>query len=174
MAESSLTAESSPASQSTDSPSPTAAVDVATTADAQSRRGEPRLKLPAMYTLVRVRLPADEHYRWTGHIYDISLSGMRFELDESLAAGTQVEARVMLPGHRHTLFRVLGRIVRHHDDHPTIAPVRMAMTFERFHNHIDHYRLANYLATAGLKRSGATPRRATPAHPIPRVRRPAA
>lgn len=140
--------------------------------DNPMRRSEPRLKLPAMYTLVRVRLPHEAHYRWTGHIYDISLDGMRFELDEPLEAGTAVEVRVMLPGRRHTLFRAAGSIVRQHDDHPEIAPVRLAMRFEGFGNSVDHYRLANYLAAAGLKRraEAAPPQ----PRPMPAPRRPAA
>ena len=140
----------------------------------KSRRTEPRLKMPTMYTLVRVRVPGDEHYRWIGHIYDLSLSGMRFEIDEALAPGTEVEIRAMLPGHRHTIFRATGQIVRQHDDHPGIAPVRMAMRFDRFHNSIDHYRLANYLATAGLKRTTAATSRPIPITHGPQIQRPAA
>ncbi len=92
-----------------------------TNANTLSQRTEPRLKLPAMYTLVRVRLAGEEYYRWTGHVYDVSLSGMRFELDEVITPGTEIEVRTMLPGHRHTLFRAFGRVVRIHDDEPKIA-----------------------------------------------------
>lgn len=133
-----------------------------------NRRHEPRLKVPATYTLVRVRLPGDEHYRWSGHIYDVSLDGMRFELDESLDPGTLIEVRGMLPGHRHTLFRAVGRVVRLHDDHADLPPVRMAMRFEAFATSVDHYRLSSYLAAAGLGREAVHPK------PMPRVQRPAA
>ena len=40
-------------------------------------RNNQRLKLPAMYTLLRVRHVGDKRYRWTGHIYDISSTGTR-------------------------------------------------------------------------------------------------
>lgn len=133
-----------------------------------TRRSEPRLKVPAMYTLLRARLPCDKQYRWSGHIYDVSVEGMRFELDAPLEPGTLIEARGMLPGHRQTLFRALGRVVRVHDEHADVPPVRMAMRFESFASSVDHHRLRNYLAAAGLGR------RAVRSTPAPRVHRPAA
>ena len=55
-------------------------------------RHEARLKLPAMYTLLRARRVGDTRYRWTGYIYDISVAGMRFELDKALEPGTRIGA----------------------------------------------------------------------------------
>ena len=112
--------------------------------DNAEARTDPRLKLPAMYTLIRVRHVGDQRYRWTGHIYDISKSGMRFELDVPLPAGTEVEVRGMLPGVQQTTFHASGRIVRLHDDEE-IGPTRMAMTFTSFNHDIDRQRLAIYL-----------------------------
>lgn len=115
-------------------------------------RQHPRLRLPAMYTLVRVRLAGENRYRWTGHIYDISISGMRFKLDQALPAGTDIEVRGMLPGQTHILFHAVGRVVRIHDDHDADAfgPTRMGMMFDRFRTTCDHQRLAGYLEHAGL------------------------
>jgi hypothetical protein len=114
-------------------------------------RSTPRLKLPAMYTLVRVRPVGEERYRWTGHIYDVSESGMRFELDQPIEAGTRVEVRAMLPGSSHITFNAAGHIVRLHDDCDERGPVRMGMVFERFTRQGDQLRLSDYLSGAGLK-----------------------
>lgn len=93
-------------------------------------RQMPRLKLPPMYTLVRVRPEGDERYRWTGFVYDISMTGMRFELDAAVAPGTRLEIRAMLPGPQHTTFRAAGPVVRVHDDDGSRGPTRMGMTFD--------------------------------------------
>ena len=114
-------------------------------------RQSPRLKLPAMYTLVRAKPVGEERYCWTGYIYDISASGMRFELDAALSPGTQLEFRAMLPGADQTTVRALGRVVRQHDELHEPGPVRMGLTFERFAHHTDRRKLWSYLQHAGLK-----------------------
>lgn len=121
--------------------------------DASSEaRIQPRLRVPAMYTLLRARLAGDDRYRWTGHIYDISVSGIRFELDEPLEPGTRVEVRGMLPGHTQTFFRALGPIVRIHDDvADDFGPTRMAMRFEQFHAAGDRRRLHDYVLNASVQ-----------------------
>jgi len=108
-------------------------------------RCAPRTLLPAMYTLLRLRPKGANRYCWTGFIYDISASGMRFELDESLEAGTPVEVRVMLPGSRPAVFRAAGRVVRRHDDADEPGPVRMGMEFDGFRRSTDRNRLDGYL-----------------------------
>ncbi len=119
--------------------------------NADEARSNPRLRLPAMYTLLRVRHVGDPRYRWTGHIYDISNSGMRFELDAPLPAGTQVEVRGMLPGiHQVVTFHATGRIVRLHDDQE-VGPIRMGMTFTRFNHDIDRQRLNIYINHSGMQ-----------------------
>jgi len=116
----------------------------------------PRLSLPAAYTLVRVKPVGGDRYRWTGHIYDISLTGMRFELDAPLPPGSEVEVRGMLPGHHHTTFRATGRVVRIHDDQDSDGgPSRMAMTFDKFQTTIDQRKLMDYLETRGLMQTTA-------------------
>ncbi len=118
---------------------------------ADESRQYPRLRLPAMYTLVRVRPAGTERYLWTGYIYDISAVGMRFELDAALPPGTEVEVRAMLPGTEHTTFHATGRVVRIHDDTDEPGPVRMGMTFDKFVHHVDRRRLHDYLQHSGLK-----------------------
>ncbi|MFW6059299.1 MAG: PilZ domain-containing protein [Phycisphaeraceae bacterium] len=129
------------------------------TGTAREQRLEPRLKLPAMYTLVRVRLVGETPYHWTGHIYDVSLSGMRFELDEPLLPDSAVEIRAILPGQPPTLVRAAGHVVRLHEDEPNTVPVRHAMRFDEFASTIDRHRLRDYLASAGLSRRAAVTKR---------------
>jgi len=112
-------------------------------------RACPRLKVPAMYTLLRVGLVGSGRYLWSGHIYDVSLSGLRFELDTVLEPGTQVEIRGMLPGGTYTTFRAIGRVVRMDSDAEEPGPATMGLTFESFNSPMDYERLAVYLATRG-------------------------
>lgn len=118
--------------------------------ESEARR-QPRLKIPAMYSLVRVRPAGADRYCWSGHIYDVSLSGMRFEIDEPLNPGTSIEVRGILPGQDQLSFRATGHIVRFHDDEPEAGPTRMGMTFDQFHSDIDHDRLSGYLGHHGLQ-----------------------
>ena len=117
-------------------------------------RRYPRLSVPAMYSLLRMGPTGQRAYPWTGHIYDISMSGMRFELDQPVDAGTSVRVRGMLPGDSHTTFRAAGCIIRLHDDEEeAFGPTRMAMTFESFQNQTDVHRLTQYLAHHQVNRA---------------------
>ncbi len=112
-------------------------------------RAFPRHALPAMYTHVRVRVEGEAGFTRAGYIYDVSLSGMRFELDQALAPGTAIEARCMLPGQPHVMFTVAGRVVRHHDAEDTLfGPTRLGMVFESFRRSTDRMRLEAYLNQA--------------------------
>jgi c-di-GMP-binding flagellar brake protein YcgR len=112
----------------------------------QSSRRFTRFQVPAMYTLLRVSEPGDQAFRWNGHIYDLSLGGMRFELDEGLTPGREVELRAMLPGASHLTFRAKGRVVRlHNSDEQDRGPVRMGLCFSEFKSRLDYERVANYL-----------------------------
>jgi c-di-GMP-binding flagellar brake protein YcgR len=120
-----------------------------TTESCDSRRS-PRLKLPAMYTLLRVRPKGKERFMWTGYIYDLSSSGMRIELDHNLEPGTRIDFRAMLPGGAQTTIRASGHIVRRHDDVDEPGPVRMGLSFDNFLHTADRSRLQNYLTSCGL------------------------
>jgi c-di-GMP-binding flagellar brake protein YcgR len=111
-----------------------------------------------MYTLLRVRPIGQERYCWSGHIYDLSLGGMRFELDTSLPPGTQVELRALLPGTQHLTVRAVGRVVRQHNAQTgERGPARMGFCFERFESRLDHERLRKYLAGRGIEPEGPQP-----------------
>jgi hypothetical protein len=116
--------------------------------DAGDQRECPRLKVPPMYTLVRVRPVGEKRYRWLGYVHDVSEKGMRFELDCPLPPGSEVEVRAMLPGRYHMTFRAKGRVVRIHDDLEFQGPMRMAMIFDEFPRPVDLERLTMYLKLA--------------------------
>lgn len=113
----------------------------------QEQRQHPRIKVPAMYTLIRARVVGSNRYNWTGHIYDVSLGGVRFELDAPVAPGTELEIRGMLPGTGHTTFRAVGKVVRIHSDANEHGPCIMGLQFMAFQSPMDRHRLAQYIDT---------------------------
>ena len=125
----------------------------------RDQRKHPRIKVPAMYTLIRARVLGSNRYSWTGHIYDVSLGGVRFELDMPIEVGTQLEIRGMLPGSGHTTFRAVGRVVRIHSDADDHGPCIMGLQFESFQSPMDRHRLAQYI-DARAKAQQASLRRA--------------
>jgi c-di-GMP-binding flagellar brake protein YcgR len=106
-----------------------------------------RYSVPAMYSLVRARGRGEGAFQWTGHLYDVSLGGMRFELDQSLEPGTEVDIRAMLPGAEHRTFRVRGEVVRlHNEDEADRGPARMGLSFTRFQSRADRQAVESYIA----------------------------
>jgi hypothetical protein len=80
-----------------------------------------------------------------GHGYDISLTGMRFELDDELAPGTEVSIELYPPAERDPI-RMRGTVVRVFagDDDP--GPRRMAAQFTGFASQRDRERLESRIA----------------------------
>ena len=115
------------------------------TAVGQEQRQYPRVKVPAMCTLIRARVVGSNKYNWTGHIYDVSLGGVKFELDMPVEVGTELEIRGMLPGSDHTTFRVVGKVARVHSDADEPGPCVMGLAFESFRSPMDRHRLAAYI-----------------------------
>lgn len=104
---------------------------------AQDRRRFQRFTLPPMYSRITVRPPDSAEYELEGHAYDISEGGIRFELDEALAPGTQVAVRLDLPhnaverrSERRSVFAFANIVWKEDDDEP--GPVRLAAVFTRF------------------------------------------
>lgn len=114
-------------------------------------RRDPRVTVSAMYSDVRARRKGARRYAWSGHVYDISRSGMSFEFDEGLEVGTAIEVRLVLPGRGQKPIRLSGRIVRVELDDDEPGPVRMAMSFAAFRSESDARRLDGYLAAHGLR-----------------------
>lgn len=105
-----------------------------------------------MYAPVAVRLLADDQFTYTGHAYDISEGGLRFELDKGIDAGTEVAVQVTLPGEPEpkggpgrSVFAIANIVRLQEEDEP--GPVRMAAVFSRFAREGDRERLAKQLGS---------------------------
>jgi c-di-GMP-binding flagellar brake protein YcgR len=85
-----------------------------------------------MYTALRARRRGARRFTLSGHVYDISASGVRFELDRALEVGSGVELRITLPGLARDAVQVSGRVVRLHDEEGDCGPVRMGLVFDSF------------------------------------------
>jgi len=125
-----------------------------TTPGTEQRR-HPRVPLPAGYAPVRVHLTtpesADPIIR-EGHAYDVSRSGVRFELDQPLHRDQPVILELQLPGPDGPTVRAGGRVVRHHDP-DEVGPIRMAVQFDRFETPAEPRKIDTYVRHA-LPRAG--------------------
>lgn len=102
------------------------------------RRIYARYALPAMYTAVAIRPGHSDAFLYEGHAYDLSLGGVRFELDEPLPPGTAVGVRIDLPGvtpfgglaDARPVYALANIVWLEDEDQP--GPYRMAAVFTRF------------------------------------------
>lgn len=109
-------------------------------------RQHDRLRLPTGYTAVHVK----RHGRALhGHAYDISMSGVRIELDQPLHFGEHVDLDLELPGAEGTTVHAQGMCVRFHDDEET-GPVRMGIHFDRLTSSADFLALKHYVEMRGV------------------------
>ena len=109
------------------------------------RRVHPRQRLLPGYAAVYVQIVEGGEARiLDGHVYDVSEGGVRIELDEAPAIGTDVSLCLQLPGADGGIFAT-ARIVRHFDDSDEPGPRRMALSFRRFLNAKDRTRLRHVL-----------------------------
>jgi hypothetical protein len=112
---------------------------------------QPRYTVDPMYSAVAVLLVGGDAGAepLDGHIYEISLDGMRFELDEPLAGGTRISVAMMLPGCT-SAFSAEGCVTRVFDAIDDPGPRRMEMTFDAFVSG-EAERLAAYLDQRWLR-----------------------
>ncbi len=108
------------------------------------QRQYPRYPLPAAYTAVRVRRAGEADYAHEGHAYDISMGGVRFELDEALDAGEHVDLAITLPGRSAGEVHAHGVMVRMHDPEE-VGPVRMGLCFDGLASEADRRELERFL-----------------------------
>ncbi|MBI1368973.1 MAG: hypothetical protein GC162_10010 [Planctomycetes bacterium] len=108
------------------------------------QRRHPRQALAAGYAGLRVRRSGRSRYSLSGHAYDISAGGMRFELDSALKTGEAVDVEVTLPGRDACVIHAAGRVVRMCDKDP-VGPVSMGLAFT---NLLENETLASYLTRA--------------------------
>lgn len=128
------------------------------TTTTQNRRQFERFTLAPMYTPITARLLDSEEFTLEGHAYNISEGGVRFELDQPIAPGTQVALQITLPpgqagddpGPGRSVF-VFANIVWIDDEDP--GPVRMAATFTRFARLGDKERLIRTISSGRYTRA---------------------
>ena len=113
-------------------------------------RQSSRLKLSPMYTYIRVRPHDSGEFCWTGHIYEVSDTGLRFELDQAVPLGTAVEVQATLPGRCSITANLSGRIVRYHDDPDDTGPIRLGMIIESFSTEEDRRLWLGYIRSSRL------------------------
>lgn len=126
----------------------------------RDRRVQPRYLLPAMYTAIAVRPGDSDNFQYEGHAYDLSISGIRFELDEPLEPGTAIGVRIDLPGFAmhagqadaRPIYALANVVWIEDEDQP--GPYRMAAVFTRFAMAGDGQRLERAL-TGGRYRQAA-------------------
>ncbi len=131
------------------------------TANSPNRRAIDRFRLHPMYTRVLVTphvepksapvadfaagaVASSAPTSLEGHAYDISLGGVRYELDLALPEGTCVEVEIQLPGASNPI-RGSGQVVRVYDEADDPGPRRQAMRLDRFFSEIDRQRLARLI-----------------------------
>ena len=111
----------------------------------QTRREFDRIRVQPMYTAVTASTGAqDSPVRMLGHVYDISESGVRIELDDALDPGVIVTLHLDLPGADATV-GAEASVVWVHDDLDDPGPRRMALKFTEFLNRSDRNRLVEYI-----------------------------
>ncbi|MSR44847.1 MAG: PilZ domain-containing protein [Phycisphaerales bacterium] len=113
-----------------------------------NRRAADRFAPPTGYTRVVIAPDTKDAppARFEGHAYDISLSGLRFELDEPLEEGEHVIVELHLPGLLRSI-RSSARVVRLLDEDGDAGPRRMAATFHAFETPTDASRLTTHLGS---------------------------
>jgi hypothetical protein len=122
------------------------------------RRRFERFLVEPSYTSVGLRTLDREVFDWSGHAFDLSEGGIRFEMDRGFDPGTPVAMRIDLPrcvpGMEFTADRgpgravfVTGNIVWADDQEP--GPVQMALAITRFCRAGDRDRLVKLFMRGG-------------------------
>ncbi len=124
------------------------------TAEAPNRRASDRFRLHPAYTRVAVTPAARPVSGATelgvgapmeGHAYNISLTGLRFELDEALPPGLEVLLELFIAGDPQTI-RLRGTVVRIFDAEDDPGPRRMAVHFSTFESEAEREHLVRRIA----------------------------
>lgn len=130
------------------------------------RRQFPRYDLEAMYTSLAARTLDQDEFTLEGHSYDVSLGGIRFELDRAIEPGTTIAMMINLPTMNHGP-RPAAQHLTHADavfvfanvvwvdDADEPGPVKMAAVFTRWARSGDRERLAAELRKGHYRRQAA-------------------
>ena len=108
------------------------------------QRKHTRHAVSAPYTDIVVHRHDPEKPSLRGHTYDVSLSGMRLELDAPLEAGEFVKLEICLPKFHDKPVHVSGRAIRFCDP-GEFGPIRMGVMFTHFDSLADYESLAAQL-----------------------------
>lgn len=114
----------------------------------ENRRAADRFAPLTGYTRVVIapEQKTAQHTEFEGHAYDVSLSGLRFELDEPLKEGSSIDIELHLPGLLSSI-RSKARVVRIFDEDGDNGPRRIAATFQSFHSPLDASRFTAHLGS---------------------------
>jgi len=108
------------------------------------QREHPRLTLPAGYAQVRVRPDRRRSAALTGHCYDLSWGGLRFEIDEAIPVGEALDVELNLPGDTAHPVHFRAVCVRQ-TDADDVGPIRTAAAIVSHASDVDRRALADYL-----------------------------
>ena len=97
-------------------------------AQQDERRRHARFTVDPMYSSVVVTRGTR---REDGHVYDVSLGGMRLEVDRPMPTGAEVDVEVHLPGCVEAI-EARARVVRVYSAVDDPGPRRIAVEFESF------------------------------------------
>ena len=97
-----------------------------------------RMAVPPMYSTLAVQAKPFRGAR-EGHVYDLSESGLRFEIDDPLPVGTDLALEFAVPAAG--VIRANARIVRVYDEADDPGPRRMGARFTGFSTPEDEARL---------------------------------
>ncbi|MEM7230089.1 MAG: PilZ domain-containing protein [Planctomycetota bacterium] len=117
-----------------------------------NRRVAERVAVPPMYSEIRLHQDGDDHEKLEGHIYDVSSSGIRLELDEPVDPGANVCVEIDLPGLEASV-DARGTVVWVNDDLDDPGPRRMAVQFDAFQSDDDRARLVRFLGQSRTRRA---------------------
>lgn len=108
------------------------------------QRQNTRHKVNAPYTDVTIFRDTKDAPKLKGHAYDVSLGGIRIELDAPLEAGEYVRVDLRLPRFHDQPIKVAGRAIRFCDP-DELGPIRMGIMFTQFDSLADYEKLAHQL-----------------------------
>ncbi len=115
-----------------------------------NRRDANRVAVKPAYSSVAVTATGSPE-RLTGHVYDISGKGLRFEVDRALPVGSAVELELLVPPEES--IRVTARVVRVYDEADDPGPRRMGAEFTGFLSPNDEARLEGLLDSYQMTRA---------------------
>lgn len=112
--------------------------------DSSNRRVHQRRSVAAMYSAVEAKPIGGFGPTASGHIYDVSLGGVRIDLDDPVAPGTDLRLALHLPAESKAI-RVTGTVMRVFDADDDPICQRTGVRFVAFEDAADETRLRRFL-----------------------------